>query len=105
MLVDHTTRIIQTLLDSLDSADQQLVLKRIIDERGPQNDVARMYSDTEVAERYGVHVRTVRIWMADGYLKGCQIASRWYSRADWLNDFDISALKEKSYATLKRANS
>lgn len=53
-----------------------------------QLDVPRMYRDHEIAERYGVHVRTVRSWITSGRLRGCQIDRYWYSRADWLDEFE-----------------
>lgn len=84
----QTTRAVQLLLDMLEATDRQLVMQQLNKEHGFQIDVARMYSDQEVAERYGVHVRTARSWIASGKLLGCQIEKRWYSRADWLDHFD-----------------
>lgn len=92
--VAQTARAIQLILDMLESADRQLVLQQLNNEHGLKMDVARMYSDREVAERYGVHVRTVRSWITSGQLKGCQIDRYWYSRADWLNEFEVNHMKE-----------
>ncbi len=86
--VTQTARIVQLMLDMLATEQQQLVLQQLNKEHGLRSDVARMYSDREVAERYDIHVRTAREWIASGRLRGCQIDRRWYSRADWLDEFE-----------------
>jgi excisionase family DNA binding protein len=93
--VEQTSRVIQMLLDMLQSADRQLVLQQLNKEHGLRVDVARLYSDKEMAERYDVHVRTVRMWIANGRLTGCQIAGRWYSRADWMDEFEQKSTIKK----------
>lgn len=87
------TRVIQLMMDMLDAAEQLLVLQQLNKDHGLKVDVARLYSDREVAERYSVHVRTARDWIASGRLKGCQISGRWYSRADWLDEFESQSSK------------
>lgn len=84
----QTSRVVQLMLDMLEASEQQQVLQQLNREHGQRIDVARMYSDQEVADRYGVHVRTAREWIASGRLKGCKVDRRWYSRADWLDEFE-----------------
>lgn len=76
------------MLDMLPAPEQHLVLQQLNKQHGFSIDVARIYSDKDIAERYGVHVRTAREWIISGRLKGCQIDRYWYSRADWLDQFD-----------------
>lgn len=82
---------IRFMLDMLDTKDRLFVLKQLNAETGSesQNEAPRIYSDKQVAERYGVHFRTARKWIATGKLKGYQLNGKWYSRADWLDTFDL----------------
>ena len=93
----QASRAIEHVLDMLDTDDRFMVLQEIRKSHGLNTDVARMYSDKEVAERYGVYVRTARDWIIKKKLKGCQIGSKWYSRADWLDEFD----KQQALQTLQ----
>lgn len=91
--VAQTARVVQLMLDMLDTSDRQLVLQQLNKEHGLRSDVARMYSDKDLADRYGVNVRTARDWIVSGKLRGCQICGRWYSRADWIDEFEIGMQK------------
>lgn len=90
----QTARIVNLLMDMLDADDRQLVLQQIGKEQGFKVDIARLYSDRDVAERYGVHVRTAREWISSGKVKGCQIDRKWYSRADWLEEFERKSAEQ-----------
>lgn len=78
------------MLDMLDEADRKLALQHLIKDHRLQMDVVRLYSDRDVAERYGVHVRTAREWITSKRIKGFQLDRRWYSRADWLGEFELN---------------
>lgn len=89
-ILTNAVNAIRSILSMLPPDDQHEALRQLTREHGMiQTDVPRMYSDQDVAERYGVHVRTARQWIVSGRLRGAQIAGRWYSRADWLNEFEI----------------
>ncbi|MGG1638065.1 helix-turn-helix domain-containing protein [Paenibacillus sp. NRS-1760] len=75
-------RVIRLMLDMLDAPDQQFLLQQLNQEHGLQFDVASLYSDRDVAERYDVHVRTAREWITSGRINGFQMDRRWYSRED-----------------------
>ena len=84
-VIDAMRSILQLVPDD----QRQEAVRQISKELGLQQlDVPRMYTDHEVAARYQVHVRTVRNWITSGRLRGCQIDRKWYSRADWLDEFE-----------------
>ncbi|WP_337101996.1 helix-turn-helix domain-containing protein [Paenibacillus sp. YIM B09110] len=85
--IAQTVRVVQLMLDMLDASEQQLALQ-LNTEHGQRMDVARLYSDKDVAERYGVHVRTARDWISSGRIRGFRMDRRWYSRADWLDEYE-----------------
>lgn len=80
---------IRSILQLIPDDQKQEAVRQISKELGLQQlDVPRMYRDHDIAERYGVCVVTVRKWIASGRLRGCQIDRKWYSRADWLDEFE-----------------
>jgi uncharacterized protein (DUF1697 family) len=84
-VIDAMRSILQLVPDD----QRQEAVRQISKELGLQQlDVPRMYTDHEVAARYQVHVRTVRNWITSGRLRGCRIDRYWYSRADWLDEFE-----------------
>lgn len=89
-MVSQAARAAQMVLDMLTPDDQKLVLQQLNKEQGTRMDVSRIYSDKELAERYGVDVRTARKWISEGRISGFQNAGRWYTRADWIEEFENS---------------
>lgn len=87
-MVTQTARAVQLILDMLDASDQQLVLQQLNKEHALSIDVARVYSDSELADRYGVDVRTARKWIVSGQVRGFKNGTRWYSRADWIDEYE-----------------
>jgi hypothetical protein len=87
--MDQAINAIRSILHLIPEDQQREAIRQICRELGLQQlDVPRMYTDHEVAARYQVHVRTVRGWITGGRLRGCQIDRKWYSRADWLDEFE-----------------
>ena len=87
--MNHVIDAIRNILHLIPEDQRQEAVRQLNREIGLQQlDVPRMYRDHEIAERYGVHVRTVRSWITSGRLRGCQIDRYWYSRADWLDEFE-----------------
>jgi len=87
--MEQAINAIRSILQLVPEDRRQETVRQINRELGLQQlDVPRMYRDHEIAERYGVHVRTVRSWITSGRLRGCQIDRKWYSRADWLDEFE-----------------
>lgn len=89
--ISQTSRIVQLVLDMLETDEQELVLQKLNNELGIRNDIARIYSDKDLAERYGVDVRTARKWISNGKIKGFQNENgRWYTRSDWIDEYEKS---------------
>jgi len=87
--MEQAINAIRSILQLVPDDQRQEAVRQISKELGLQQlDVPRMYTDHEVAARYQVHVRTVRNWITSGRLRGCQIDRKWYSRADWLDEFE-----------------
>lgn len=86
--ISQTTRIMQLMLDMLNASDRELVMQQLNRDYGIQDDVARIYSDKELSERYNVDVRTARKWIVNGKIKGFKNDGRWYTRADWIDEFE-----------------
>ncbi len=86
--VNQTTRLMQVILDTLDAYDRQAVIQQVNKEYGIQDNIPRVYSDKELAERYNVNVRTARKWITNGKIKGFQNDGRWYTRADWIDEYE-----------------
>jgi len=87
--MDQAINAIRSILLLIPEDRRQDAVRQISREVGVgQLDVPRMYTDHEVAERYQVHVRTVRGWITSGRLRGCRIDRYWYVRADWLDEFE-----------------
>ncbi|MEK4513635.1 helix-turn-helix domain-containing protein [Paenibacillus sp. FSL K6-2524] len=88
MTTAQSTRVLQTVLDMLDTPDRQFVIQQLNKDYGFQDTVPRVYSDKELAERYEVNIRTARKWIVNGKIKGFQNDGRWYTRADWIDDYE-----------------
>lgn len=87
--MDQAINAIRSILLLIPEDQRQDAIRQISREVGAvQLDVPRMYRDHDIAERYGVCVQTVRKWITSGRLRGCQIDRKWYSRADWLDEFE-----------------
>lgn len=84
----QTARIMQLILDMLDVTDRQLIIQQINKDYGVQDTVPRVFSDKELADRYDVNVRTARKWIVSGKIKGFQNDGRWYTRADWIDEYE-----------------
>lgn len=80
---------IRSILLLIPEEQRQEAVRQLNRELGLQQlDVPRMYRDHDIAERYSVHVRTVREWIVSGRLRGVKIDRYWYSRADWLGEVE-----------------
>lgn len=90
--VNQTKRIVQLTIDLLNKSDQQLLIQQIIEDYGVQEMVPKVFSDKELAERYDVDVRTARKWIVNGKIKGFKNDGRWYTRADWIDEFERSCI-------------
>ena len=47
----------------------------------------KLYSVTELSERLGVHIQTVRRLLKSGQLRGRKLARKWYVTEDSLRDY------------------
>lgn len=67
--------------------DQRAVVADVI-ARYDHTPAVELLQDHDVAERYGVHIVRVREWLSRGELKGFKEARRWYTRSDWVKEFE-----------------
>lgn len=75
---------------TLQSPEGQRALLRDLFERygWPEREEYRILSDIDVAERFGVYIRTVQDWLISGQLRGFKEARKWFTRTDWLREFE-----------------
>lgn len=85
------TAIINQIIGMQSVEDQRQVVLELFQRYAlPESETYEIMTDHEVAERYNVHVNTVREWLASEQLKGFKEAKKWYSRTDWLREFEDS---------------
>lgn len=92
------TTIINQIITMQSAEDQRVILSDLFSRFGwPDREEYRVLSDQDVAERYGVYIRTVQDWLISGELKGFKEARKWYTRSDWLREFEnTKAAQSKS---------
>ncbi|WP_438349903.1 helix-turn-helix domain-containing protein [Paenibacillus sp. FA6] len=81
---------------TMQSADnQRLILSDLFSRFGwLEKEEYQIMTDEEVAKRFGVTVRTVQDWLLSGELNGFKEARKWYSRTDWVREFENSKSSE-----------
>lgn len=87
--INLSIAIINQIITMQSSDDQRAILHDLFSRFGwPDREEYRIMTDKDVAERYGVMVQTVQYWLLDGELQGFKKAKKWYTRSDWLRDFE-----------------
>lgn len=85
--------IINQIISMQTPDDQRAILGSLFKRYAlPDREEYTILTDQVVAEKYGVHIRTVQDWLLSGQLNGFKEARKWYTRTDWLRSFeDIKA--------------
>ncbi|WP_337101999.1 hypothetical protein [Paenibacillus sp. YIM B09110] len=97
------TTIINHILSLQSAEDQRVILSDLYARFGwPNREEYTILTDRAVAEKFGVYVRTVQDWMLSGQLKGFKEARKWYTRSDWLREFEDA--KAAANSTLQRSS-
>jgi hypothetical protein len=90
------TAIINQIITMQAVEDQRAILGDLFARFGwPDRETYSILSDRDVAERFGVNLRTVQEWLVSGQLNGFKEARKWYTRTDWLREFENAKAKER----------
>lgn len=93
--VTMATALINQIITMQVAEDQQAILSDLFARFGwPDREEYKLLTDQDVAEMFGVNVRTVQDWMLAGELKGFKEARKWYTRTDWLREFENAKARE-----------
>lgn len=95
--------IINQIISMQSVEEQRYVLDDLFERYGLRERInePELLTDHVVAEKYGVHIITVQDWLKSGQLKGFKEARKWYTRTDWLREFED--VKASSPRILKKA--
>lgn len=75
--------------------DQRKILSDLFSRFGwPDREEYKVLTDQEVADRFKTTARTVQDWLLSGELKGFKEARKWYSRTDWVREFEDAKANE-----------
>ena len=93
--IQMATTIINQIITMQPANDQRKILSDLFSRFGwPDREEYRILTDQEVADRFSTTVRTVQDWLLSGELKGFKEARKWYSRTDWVREFENAKAKE-----------
>lgn len=89
------TAIINQIIGMQSVEDQRVVLSEVFKRYSlPTSERYEILTDQQAAERYGVHIRTLQDWLLSGELKGFKEARKWYTRTDWMREFEDARAAE-----------
>lgn len=94
--VNQATAIINQIIAMQSPDDQRSVLLDLTKRYDLDAHQPTVVTDQEVSKKYGVHVNTVHTWLKNGDLRGFKEARKWYTRTDWLREFEDSKAKYKT---------
>jgi|GEM_PF-2663306 hypothetical protein len=88
-MVAMAISIINHIISMQSAEDQRVILSDLFARFGwPDREEYKLLTDHDVAEKFGVNIRTVQDWMLAGELKGFKEARKWYTRTDWVREFE-----------------
>lgn len=89
------TTIINQIISMQTADDQRAILNDLFARFGwPEREEYKVLNAQEVADRYGVYVRTVHDWLISGELQGFRESRKWYTRSDWVREFENKKAKQ-----------
>lgn len=95
--------IINQIITMQEPDDQRSILSDLFKRYGwPERESYQVLTDIEVAERFGVTIRTVQDWLLFGELQGFKERRKWFTRTDWLREFENSRAKEPKFSSRRR---
>lgn len=103
--IQMATTIINQIITMQPADNQRKILSDLFSRFGwPDREEYRIMTDQAVADRFDVTVRTVQDWLLSGELRGFKEARKWYSRTDWVREFeDAKSNEPRIKAILPRA--
>lgn len=95
--------IINQIITMQNPEGQRALLSDLFTRYGwPEREEYKVLTDIAVAERFGVTIRTVQDWLLSGELKGFKEKRKWFTRSDWLREFE-NAKASQPKTTIRRA--
>lgn len=93
--IQMVSTIINQIITMQPADNQRKILSDLFSRFGwPEKEEYRIMTDQEVADRFNVTVRTAQDWLLSGELRGFKEARKWYSRTDWVREFENNKSSE-----------
>lgn len=100
--IQMATAIINQIITMQSADNQRKILSDLFSRFGwPDKEEYKIMTDQEVADRFGVTIRTVQDWLLSGELNGFKEARKWYSRSDWVREFENAKSREPKIKAIR----